>query len=146
MLYAEDLTPGDVFPFGTHAMTQDDIIAYAREWDPLPIHIDIDAATAGPHGGIIASGLHTLAVYQRLLVDALWKNIHAVGGRSFQLRFKRPVRPSMTLSGQTRIDRIEHRPARGNAVLYLVSQLTDETGAVVFEIAADAVILRKPQS
>ena len=146
MLYAEDLEPGRDYKFGTWAMTQADIIDYARQWDPLPIHIDIEAATAGPRGGIIASGLHTLAIYQRLLVDAFWKNIHGVGGRTFELKFKRPVRPGMTLSGQTRIDRIEQRPERGNAVVYLVSQLTDDGGNVVLEIAVDAVILRRPQT
>ncbi|MDB5573670.1 MAG: hypothetical protein JWR79_827 [Tardiphaga sp.] len=146
MLYADDLSPGQEFVFGTWTMTQQDIIDYARQWDPLPIHIDIAAAAAGPHGGIIASGLHTLAIYQRLLVDAFWKNVHAVGGRNFQLKFKRPVRPGMTLSGHARIDRIEHRPERGNAVLYLVSHLTDDNNQVVFDIAADAVILRRPSA
>lgn len=146
MLYAEDLTPGREFGFGTWTLSEQDIIAYARQWDPLPIHTDPEAAAKGPHGGIIASGLQTIAVYQRLVVEALWKDVPGIGGRTFQIQFRRPVKPGMTLSGKARIDRIEHRPERGNAVIYVASQLTDEAGQVVLDIAVDAVILHRPVS
>ncbi|MFB7757528.1 hypothetical protein ACFC18_49500, partial [Streptomyces sp. NPDC056121] len=65
-LYSEDL-PRFVDlrqPLGTHMMTEDDIREFAGQWDPLPIHVG-----DGEHfGGVIASGLHTLCVYQRLAV------------------------------------------------------------------------------
>lgn len=146
MLYAEDLTPGREFPFSSWTMTEKDIVEYARQWDPLPMHIDVGAAATGPHGGIIASGLHTLAVYQRLVAEVFWIKTFGMGGRGFQVRFLRPVKPGMTLSGHARIDRVDLRPERGNAVVYVVSQLTDEAGQVVLEIAVDAVILRRPEA
>ncbi|MEV4422389.1 MaoC/PaaZ C-terminal domain-containing protein [Patulibacter sp. NPDC049589] len=144
MLYAEDLTPGREFPFGTWTMTEADVFAYAREWDPLPIHTDPEHAASGPHGGVIASGLHTLAVYQRLAAAALWSQTSGVGGRGFQVGFRRPVKPGTTLTGKARIDRVEHRPERGRSVVWVVSQLTGDDGEVVLDITVDAIVFMRP--
>lgn len=144
LLYAGDLTAGREFPFSTFTLSEAEILDYAGRWDPLPIHADPAAARDGPHGGIIASGLQTLAIYQRLVVAALWSRVVGIGGRGFEVRFRRPVRPGTTLSGCARIDRVTARPERGDAVVHVVSQLTDEEGRVVMEVVADAVILERP--
>ena len=71
MLYAEDLREGQEFPFGSYSMVEDEMLAFARQYDPIPIHTDPAAAAASPFGGLIASGLHTMAIYQRLIVEAM---------------------------------------------------------------------------
>lgn len=143
-LYAEDLTEGREFEFGSWTLSEEEVLDYARRWDPLPIHADPDWAASGPHGGIIASGLHTLAIYQRLVVEVLWSRVMGIGGRGFEIRFRRPVRPGATLTGRALVDRVERRPERGNAVVHMASQLTDEAGEVVLEVRADAVIFERP--
>jgi hypothetical protein len=69
MIYAEDLHVGQEFEFGSMTLSEQDILDFARQWDPLRIHTDVAYAKEGPFGQVIASGLHTLAVYQRMMVD-----------------------------------------------------------------------------
>lgn len=145
-LYADDLTPGRQFAFSAYTLTEAEILRYAERWDPLPIHADPVAAQAGPHGGVIASGLHTLAVYQRLAVEALWSRVVGIGGRTFEVRFRRPVRPGTTLTGQATIESVAVRPDRGDAVVVVASELADEGGEVVLRVVADALLLARPDA
>ena len=91
--YADDLEPGQLIPLGSYTITEEEIVTYARQWDPVFIHTDPTAAATTPLGGVIASGLHTLAIYQRLAVPAFWSRFTGGVGRSFEIQFRRPVRP-----------------------------------------------------
>lgn len=142
-LYADDLSVDQEFGFSTCTLSEAEILEYAAKWDPLPIHADVQAAAAGPHGGVIASGLHTLAVYQRLAVDALWSQVAGIGGRSFDVRFRRPVRPATTLTGRARVRSVTPRPERGDAIVVIASELVDEDDHVVLEVLADAILLMR---
>jgi hypothetical protein len=59
--YFEDYVEGDVHRFGTIAVEADEIVAFAKQFDPQTIHTDPEAAKSGPFGGLIASGWHTAA-------------------------------------------------------------------------------------
>jgi acyl dehydratase len=145
-LYAEDLEPGMEFAFGRWPMTEHDIVEFAKVFDPQPMHTDPEAAAAGQWGGIIASGLHTLSIYQSLLVDALWNDVAGKAGRNVNGRLRRPVRPGMVLTGHARVLGVELRPEKGDAVLELRSELVDEaSGEVVCIVEADAVLLTRPR-
>ncbi|EKS38228.1 MaoC/PaaZ C-terminal domain-containing protein [Afipia broomeae] len=143
MLYAEDLTVGQRFPFRTYPIEQAEIIEFAERFDPLFIHIDPVAAANGPFGGLIASGLHTTAIYQRLIVEAMWRQVAGVAGTRIESRFQRPVRPGMTLTGQAEIAAIALRPEKRNAVVTVRSQITDGTDTVL-SVVLDAVIHSRP--
>jgi len=141
MLYAEDFSPGQNFPFGTHTLSERDIVDFASHWDPLPMHLDRDAADRGPHGGLIASGLHTLVVYQRLVVDALWSQASVIAGRGFErLRLRRVVRPGTALTGGALVTAVTARPERGDALLVVEGRLVDQDGNVVLELVSDGVV------
>src|SRR3954465_10443534 len=71
MRYWEDFAVGQTIDLGTHEFTSDSMIAFAREYDPQPMHVDPARAADSVYGGLIASGWQTAAVYMRLLVDAL---------------------------------------------------------------------------
>lgn len=142
--YAEELAVGMEFPFGTFALSERDIIDFAQVYDPQPMHIDPEAAAAGPFGGIIASGLQTMAIYQALLVGALWNDVVGKAGRTITGRLKRPVRPGMTLTGKATVVGLNFRPERGDALIELHSVLVDDEGLVVCEIEADAILLMRP--
>lgn len=141
-IHADDLTVGQEIPFGTWTLSEQDIVDYARVWDPLPMHIDPEwAATEGPFGGVIASGLQTIAIYQRLIVDALWSNAMGKAGRGFDLRFLAPVRPGTTLTGAASVVEINPRPERGDALVQLLSRLVDAAdGTAVLELKADVIM------
>jgi acyl dehydratase len=64
--YFEDFQPGQVFELGSRTVTADEIVAFGREFDPQPFHVDEDAAAASIFGGLIASGWHTGAMWMRL--------------------------------------------------------------------------------
>jgi acyl dehydratase len=146
-MYAEDLKPGMEFRFGRWPMTEEDIISFAKVFDAQPMHIDPQAAAAGQWGGIIASGLHTMSIYQSLLVDALWNDVVGKAGRNVNGRLRRPVRPGMVLTGKATVLGVIPRPEKGDAVLELRSELVDETsGEVVCIVEADAVLLMRPSS
>lgn len=143
MLHIDDMQPGQVFTFGSYTLTEEAILEYAREWDPLPIHADPAAAAGGPHGGIIASGLQTMAVYQRLIVEALWSQVRGIGGRGFTIRFVRPVKPGTTLTGKATIRDVQLRPDRGTGVVELDAELVDQEGETVMQVEVGAVLLMR---
>lgn len=142
--YADDLAVGMEFPFGTFSLTEQDIIGFAKVYDPQPMHIDPEAAAAGPFGGIIASGLQTMSIYQALLVEALWNEVVGKAGRTITGRLKRPVRPGVTLTGKATVVALKPRPERGDALIELHSVLVDDDGLVVCVIEADAVLFMRP--
>ncbi|PHQ67586.1 MAG: acyl dehydratase, partial [Sneathiella sp.] len=98
ILHWEDFTVGQILEFGGREVTEDEIIEYARDFDPQPFHIDKDAAKDHFFGGIIASGWHTAALCMRMMVDGYLANSTSVGSPGVeQLRWKQPVRPGETL-------------------------------------------------
>lgn len=143
--YAEDLAVGMEFAFGRWPMTEQDIVSFAKVFDPQPMHTDPEAAAAGQWGGLIASGLHTMSIYQSLLVDALWNDVVGKAGRNVNGRLRRPVRPGMVLTGKSTVIGLQFRPQKRDAVLELRSELVDEASAeVVCIVEADAVLLMRP--
>lgn len=144
MRYAEDLAVGMEFPFGTWTLSEADIIEFARVYDPQPLHIDRDAAAAGPFGGIIASSAHTTAIWTRFIGDALWSQAAAKGGTEVRVRLRRPVRAGATLTGKMTITDLTLRPERGDAVFQMRSLVIDDHQVVVAEIDAEAVLWMLP--
>ena len=71
MLYFEDFAAGEVFELGSTTVSEAEIVAFAKEYDPQPFHVDRDAAERSMFGGIIASGWHTCALTMRLMVDGM---------------------------------------------------------------------------
>lgn len=125
MLYAQDIEIGRRFPFGSYRMEESEILEFANRFDPLFIHTDPVAAGSGPFGGLIASGFHTMAVYQRLIAVAMWQQVAGIAGKRFEIDLMRPVRPGMMLTGAAEILDIVHRPERKDAIFTIRSEITD---------------------
>jgi acyl dehydratase len=97
----EDFEPDQVFELGSHTVTEEEIVAFARQFDPQPFHVDADAAAESVFGGLIASGWHTGAMWMRLYVDSMLGDSDARGSPGVEeLRWLAPVRPGDTLSGR----------------------------------------------
>jgi acyl dehydratase len=75
----EDLTPGRVFDLGSTVVDRDEMVAFARRFDPQPFHVDEDAAAASLFGGLAASGWFTAGLWMRLYVDAVLSRATSLG-------------------------------------------------------------------
>lgn len=94
-----DVTVGESHTFGDYEVTVAEIQAFAEQYDPQPFHVDEDAAADSPFGGLVASGWHTAAITERLLVDNVLAESGAMGSPGIDdLRWRKPVRPGDRLS------------------------------------------------
>lgn len=110
--YYEDFEIGETFEFSSQTLTQEEIVEFAKQFDPQPFHIDEQQAQDSVFGGLIASGWHTAAVCTGLFVDGLVKDTESAGGRGIdELRWHKPVRPGDVLSVQMEI--VEKHPSEG---------------------------------
>jgi acyl dehydratase len=113
----EDYTPGAVCDYGPVAFTADEIVEYARRYDPQAIHTDAASAAAGPFGGLIASGWHTVGLVMRVLVEHYLSSVAALVSPGVdELRWHAPVRPGDVLRVRvTVVDarRSQSKPDRG---------------------------------
>ena len=137
-LYFEDFTPGRVFELGSRVLSDADIVAFAEEWDPQPIHRDAEAAADGPFDGLIASGWQTACVWMRLYVDEVLNRASMLAAPGVEeVRWLVPVRPGMRLHGRTTILdswRSENVPGRGT--LRLRGELRDDDDRSVMTLVA----------
>ena len=90
----EDFVPGAVAEFGPIDVDESEVLAFAKRYDPQPIHTDPVAAARGPFGGVIASGWHTASLVMRLLVENyLARDASLASPGVDELRWLWPVRP-----------------------------------------------------
>lgn len=109
-LYWEDFTPGTQFDLGAATVSEQELLDFARKFDPQPIHTDAQAAQQGMYGGLIASGWHTCALVMRTLVDQVLSRAASLASPGIDhIRWLKPVRPGDTL--RTRLTVLEARPS-----------------------------------
>ena len=102
---------GAVTEFGPIAVDEAEVIAFARRFDPQPIHTDPAAAAAGPFGGLIASGWHTASLVMRVLVEHYLARRASLASPGIdELRWLQPVRPGDVLRVRTTV--LEARRSR----------------------------------
>ncbi len=100
-IHLEDVELGRTISFGRLAVSKDDIITFARAYDPQPIHLDEEAAKNSMVGGLCASGFHTCALMMRMLADDLLAQATSLGSPGIEeVRWLKPVRPGDVLSAR----------------------------------------------
>ncbi len=100
-IHLEDIEIGRTVSFGSLPVSKDDIITFARAYDPQPIHLDEEAAKKSMVGGLCASGFHTCALMMRMLADDLLAHATSLGSPGIdEVRWMRPVRPGDVLSAR----------------------------------------------
>jgi acyl dehydratase len=115
--YFEDYVVGSVHEFGSIVVTEEEVIAFARRYDPQVFHTDPVAAKNTGFGGLIASGWLTAGLMMRLLVDNVVSGVASLGSPGVsELRWLKPVRPGDELSIRLTIEeakRSRSKPDRG---------------------------------
>jgi acyl dehydratase len=145
-LHFEDFPVGKVRELGpTAPLTRDEIVAFARQYDPQRFHVDEDAARASAFGGLVASGWQTCGLAMRLYVDAVLSRAASQGSPGVeQVRWTRPVRPGDVL--RLRVEVLEARPSASKPHLGLVRsrwQMTNQAGEVVMEMEGWGMFRRR---
>lgn len=144
--YFEDFHVGDRFDSATHAVTEAQITAFARDFDPQPFHLDPGQAAGTLFGGLVASGWHTASVTMRLLVDS-GLNVEGgfIGLGVEELRWPKAVRPGDILRVSSEILDLrisQSRPDRG--IVRLASVTTNQDDEVVQTMRSAVLVRRRP--
>jgi acyl dehydratase len=131
--YFEDYVPGSIHEFGSILVTEKDIVNFALRYDPQVFHINPKAARETTFGGLIASGWHTAAAANRLIIDHYLSHVASLGSPGAdELRWFKPVRPDDALSVRVIIiesRRSQSKPDRG--IVRSIVEVTNQNQEVV---------------
>ena len=118
-LHFEDFHPGQTFSFGHYEVTKEEIVEFAREFDPQPHHLDEEAGKRSLLGGLAASGWHICAMAMRMLVDGLIVRAANRGGvGADECRWMKPVKPGDILRMEVEV--LETRTSKSMAEIGFV--------------------------
>src|SRR5229473_4488852 len=144
--YFEDFAEGESVDLGAFTYTESEIIEFARQYDPQPMHTDPEAARESIYGGLIASGWHTAGAYMRLLVDSVIGQSDSLGSPGIDsLRWLKPVRPGDTLRGSFTVLEAKgsrSRPDRG--IVRSRGEMLNQDNEVVMQLEAANFFGRRP--
>jgi len=142
----EDYVAGSVYDFGYATLSEAEIVAFARRYDPQSIHTDAAWSATGPFGGLIASGVHTIAACMRLYVDHYISHVASLASPGLnEIRWPRPVRPGDRLRirvavAEARASR--SRPDRG--LVHSAVEARNQDDHVVLSFTAINFLARRP--
>ena len=145
--YFEDFAVGDVFkPGGRVRVEKDEIIAFAKKFDPQPFHLDEEAARQSIFGRLVASGWHTAAITMSLIARSEYRAAGGTIGLGFDsMRWPIPVLPGDELRIENEV--LEARPSRSRpdrGLLKMRTRTFNQNGEVVQEIVANGLVPRRP--
>ena len=150
MQYYEDLEIGARQSFGRYDVTRDEVLEFARKYDPQPFHLDDEAAAKTHFGRLSASGWHTCAMAMAMMVENLKRNRQAgLGSPGMDnLRGAKPVFPGDTLRVESEV--LEKRRSQSRREIGLFksrSQIFNQHDEVVLEMVSNGMIaVRDPDA
>jgi acyl dehydratase len=145
LVHFEDVRVGDVRRFGRYEVTREDIVAFARQFDPQPFHLDEDAGRQSLYGGLIASGWHTAAMLIRMVCDHAIPGTATSGAAGFDdLRWIKPVRPGDVLSADTTVLDKAEMPRRSDVgTVRIQSRVLNQDGEAVMSLVSLVLYRRR---
>ena len=147
MYYFEDFQAGASFELGSTRVTEEEMIAFARLYDPQPFHISPEEAKASPFGGLIASGWQTVVILNRLFVESIFNHTIGLGSPGVdEVRWLKPVRPGDTLKARCTV--IESTPSRSRPEMGIVRfkcEVLNQADEVVLTLIGIDFLGRRPQ-
>jgi acyl dehydratase len=147
LAYFEDVQVGQTLRYGRYEVTREEIVAFARQFDPQPFHLDDAAGRQSMFGGLIASGWHTAAMFMRMVADHMSPLGAIQGALGFDdLKWLTPVRPGDVLTGESTVTQAvpsRSRPDRGT--VSIASRVLNQRGEAVMSLTSLVIFLRRPQ-
>jgi len=143
-LYFEDFPVGTLLPLGPVTVDAQEIVEFAREFDPQPMHLDEEAGKASILGGLAASGWHTCGLLMRMMIDSYILRSHSEGAPGIEyVQWKAPVLAGDVLSGFSTVE--EARALRSRpGVITSRHELTNQKGEIVIVARNAAMIRQRP--
>jgi acyl dehydratase len=142
----EDYLPGASYEYGPVVMAEDEMLYFARRFDPQPIHVDPAYAATGPFGGLIASGWHTAGVFMRLYAEHYLSRVASLASPGVdELRWPVPVRAGDSLRLRVTIEAAREsksKPDRG--LVHTRAELLNQRDEVVLSLLAVNFLRRRP--
>ena len=134
--FFEDFSPGEVTEFGDYLITEEEILEYARRYDPQPFHVDRKAAAESIFGGLIASGWMTGSIMMRLLVEHFISPVSGMGSPGVdEVRWPKPVRAGDRLRVRIitiEVKRSQSKPDRG--IIQVQQEMINQHGDTVMSL------------
>jgi len=143
--YCDELHVGQRFTSGTYLIDEEQIKAFATQFDPQPFHLDAEAAKGTLFEGLVASGWHTAAITMRLLVEGGMPIAGGVIGAGGEIAWPKPTRPGAVLRVESEI--LEVRPSRSRpdrGMVTIRSETRNHLDEIVQVLAAKLVVPRRP--
>lgn len=143
-LYLDDLQVGQRFVSVTHVIDEEQIKAFAHQFDPQPFHLDNEAAKDTLFSGLAASGWHTAAITMRLLVESGMRLAGGIVGAGGELDWPNPTRPGDSLQVETEV--LDIRPSRSkpDRGMVTVRSLTrNQRNEIVQRLTAKLIVPRR---
>ncbi|MEJ2377795.1 MAG: MaoC family dehydratase [Pseudolabrys sp.] len=144
-LYWEDFQPGAVAVYGPRLVTREEVVAFAAEFDPQPMHLDEAAASATLLGGLAASGWHSCCLLMRMIADGYLLDAASMGSPGLEeVRWLKPLRPGTHIRVRSTV--LESRASKSRSDMGLVklkSELVDEADAVLTTFIATQMLRRR---
>jgi acyl dehydratase len=144
--YFEDYEVGESVVHGAYSVSAEEIMAFARHYDPQPFHVDLEAAAASVFGGLTASGFHTVAIQGALIHSSPEAEAAVMAGLGWdEVRFSNPVRPGDTLS--VRFTCLDARPSSSKPDRGIVRnkvEVLNQDGQIVLSSVHNLLMRRRP--
>jgi len=146
--YFEDFSPGWTAEYGPRRVTREEIIGFASQFDPQPMHLDEEAARATMLGGLGASGWHTCAIVMKMVADGLLLDAASMGAPGVdEVKWMKPVRPGDGLFVKVSVvdsRASQSKPDRG-FVTFMWEACNDRDETVMTLVCPVMMLLRRPR-
>lgn len=142
-LHFEDFHVGRTFELGPKIVTADEIIEFASEFDPQPMHLSEEAGRASILGGLSASGWHTSCMFMRMMIDSYLSSSLSEGAPGIDvMEWKKPVLAGDTLKGSSTVAAARAMRSRPHiGIVTFAHELHNQRGETVLR-SENAIMFR----
>lgn len=142
-MYFDEILPNTIVQIPPVTIEKEKMMAFARSYDPFPLHTDEDYAKTTPFGDLIASGtMSMMSVWASFLSRDLF-NRELLAGISTKIEWFRPVYAGDVLTGQAEVTGLRERNAK-NGVVELTIRVHNQTGVEVLRAVTESVVKKTP--
>ena len=141
----EDFRLGHFATLGPRHVTREEILTFAAEFDPQPMHLDEEAAKLSMAGGLSGSGWHMCALAMRMQVDGIINHADSLGGLGVdEVKWLAPLRPGDDLTLKVHVD--EARPSRSRpdcGIVKMRAELFNAAGTMLMSVISNGLMRRR---
>lgn len=138
-MYLDDITLGMEYATERVVISKEKMVAFAREYDPFPIHYDEAYAQTTRYGKLIAPGIMSFMSVWAKFVESDIIGDELIGGRSTKVEWPRPVFAGDVLTGKARVTRIQRRNPY-NGILEITMDIVNQNGELVMTSVIESIV------